>query len=123
MVSGIPFALIELISGGDGGSMKSAKIFKLFRFLKLGRLLKFEKILQNLDVETLDYIQDFLQVSLALEVRNLGPNPQMANCQLPKKSSTSAAKKSNSCKARFKIVFSTRGSCAGPFCSAQHGPT
>eukprot|EP00614_Pseudopedinella_elastica_P009436 CAMPEP_0172599062 /NCGR_PEP_ID=MMETSP1068-20121228/19154_1 /TAXON_ID=35684 /ORGANISM="Pseudopedinella elastica, Strain CCMP716" /LENGTH=747 /DNA_ID=CAMNT_0013399195 /DNA_START=167 /DNA_END=2406 /DNA_ORIENTATION=+ len=61
VVSGVPFALLELISGNDseGGALKSAKSLKLLRFLKLGRLLKMEKILSNLDRDILDYIEDF----------------------------------------------------------------
>ena len=63
VVSGVPFSLIELIlssntSGTD--SLKSIKSLKLLRFLKLGRLLKIEKILSNLDRDTLDRIEDFL---------------------------------------------------------------
>jgi hypothetical protein len=63
VVSGVPFALIELlISGGCGDSpLKSAKALKLLRFLKLGRLLKMEKILSSLDRDTLDVIEDFFQ--------------------------------------------------------------
>ena len=71
VVSGVPFAAIELIlngggSGADGGgagALKNVKILKLLRFLKLGRLLKLEKILSNLDRDALDRIEDFLQVS------------------------------------------------------------
>lgn len=70
VVSGIPFALIEIIlsaleggstdaSGSGGGQLKSLKSLKLLRFLKLGRLLKLEKILSSLDRDTLDRIQDF----------------------------------------------------------------
>ena len=63
-VSGIPFAALELIlssgsEGGDTGSLSSIKALKLLRFLKLGRLLKVEKILSNLDRDTLDDIEDF----------------------------------------------------------------
>jgi hypothetical protein len=63
VVSGVPFALLELVmSGGSGdSSLKSAKSLKLLRFLKLGRLLKMEKILSNLDRDTLDIIEDFFQ--------------------------------------------------------------
>ena len=71
VVSGIPFALIEIILGAmteadsseggssGGGQLKSAKSLKLLRFLKLGRLLKLEKILSSLDRDTLDRIEDF----------------------------------------------------------------
>jgi hypothetical protein len=73
VISGVPFALIELIlgelAGGDddgsggsstgGGQLKSLKSLKLLRFLKLGRLLKLEKILSSLDQDTLDRIEDF----------------------------------------------------------------
>lgn len=64
VVSGIPFALIELLLNSDtnAGSLKSIKSLKLLRFLKLGRLLKLDKILSNLDRETLDRIEDFLNV-------------------------------------------------------------
>ena len=66
VVSGVPFALIELLMAASGGSdavnqLKSAKALKLLRFLKLGRLLKLEKILGNLDMDTLDTIEDFMQ--------------------------------------------------------------
>jgi len=37
------------------------KALKLLRFLKLGRLLKLSKILGNLDRDTLDKIEDFMQ--------------------------------------------------------------
>ena len=74
--SGIPFAAIELtlIGGaatkevttarGDGADVQKFKILKaikLLRFLKLGRLLKVEKILSNLDRDTMDLIAEFLQ--------------------------------------------------------------
>jgi hypothetical protein len=69
VVSGVPFAAIELILNGGGsggesgaGALKNAKLLKLLRFLKLGRLLKVEKILGNLNRDTLDRIEDFLQV-------------------------------------------------------------
>lgn len=70
VVSGVPFAAIELILNGGGsgsgdsgaGALKNAKLLKLLRFLKLGRLLKIEKILGNLNRDTLDRIEDFLQV-------------------------------------------------------------
>ena len=65
VVSGVPFALLDLImnSGTDNtGSLKSAKTLKLLRFLKLGRLLKIDKILSGLDRETLDIIEDTLNV-------------------------------------------------------------
>ena len=55
VISGVPFALIELTTG-EGSSLKSAKTLKLLRFLKLGRLLKMEKILSNLDRDTLDKV-------------------------------------------------------------------
>jgi len=63
VVSGIPFALLDLVmSNGSGDSpLKSAKVLKLLRFLKLGRLLKLEKILSNLDRDTLDLLEDFFQ--------------------------------------------------------------
>ena len=41
--------------------MKAMKSLKLLRFLKLGRLLKLSKILGNLDRDTLDKIEDFMQ--------------------------------------------------------------
>ena len=47
--------------GGAAGSMKALKSLKLLRFLKLGRLLKIDKILSNLDRDTLDKLEDFLQ--------------------------------------------------------------
>jgi hypothetical protein len=56
VVSGIPFALIELVSGNGAGALSSIKSMKLLRFLKLGRLLKMEKILSNLDRDTLDKV-------------------------------------------------------------------
>lgn len=67
LVSGIPFALLEVAagnqkaSGGPMASLKSIKSLKLLRFLKLGRLLKLDKILTNLDRDTKDCIEDFLQ--------------------------------------------------------------
>jgi hypothetical protein len=63
IVSGIPFALIDRImgSGGSGGALKAMKSLKLLRFLKLGRLFKLEKILSNLDRDTLDKLEDFIQ--------------------------------------------------------------
>ena len=63
IVSGIPFALLDLVfsSSGNIKILKTAKSLRLLRFLKLGRLLKIEKILSNLDRDTLDYIEDFLQ--------------------------------------------------------------
>jgi hypothetical protein len=62
VVSGIPFPLIEIIVGDEtNGSLSSLKSLKILRFAKLGRLLKLEKILSNLDRETLDNIEDFLQ--------------------------------------------------------------
>jgi len=66
VVSGVPFALVDLLQGGgegtgSAGALKSAKVLKLLRFLKLGRLLKVEKILSNLDRDTLDRVEDFLQ--------------------------------------------------------------
>jgi hypothetical protein len=70
VISGIPFALFDLIMQGEsssGGVLKSAKTLKVLRFLKLGRLLKFEKILSNLDRDTKDTIEDFFQVSIAKE--------------------------------------------------------
>ena len=72
VVSGIPFALLELLMGSDSsaggaGSVKSAKILKLLRFLKLGRLLKFEKIISTLDRDTLDYLEDFFQVGTVVQ--------------------------------------------------------
>jgi len=73
VVSGIPFALLDLImnSGTDNaGSLKSAKTLKLLRFLKLGRLLKIDKILSGLDRETLDIIEDFLNVSSIIFLLN-----------------------------------------------------
>ena len=63
VVSGVPFALIELLMTGTPGALKSAKSLKLLRFLKLGRLLKMEKILSNLDQDTMDLIEDFFQVN------------------------------------------------------------
>jgi len=71
VVSGIPFALIEIIlgemSGGSsdadtssGKQLKSLKSLKLLRFLKLGRLLKLQKIMSSLDRDTLDRIEDFI---------------------------------------------------------------
>mmetsp|Transcript_9926 Transcript_9926/g.22814 ORF Transcript_9926/g.22814 Transcript_9926/m.22814 type:complete len:504 (-) Transcript_9926:1962-3473(-) len=77
LVSGIPFALIELMSGGGSGAgaFKGAKVLKLLRFLKLGRLLKVEKILSNLDRDTLDRLEDFLQdqeTRSAILLANLG---------------------------------------------------
>ena len=65
-MSGIPFALIELIfptdgTNGSSGVFKAMKALKLLRFLKLGRLLKLSKILGNLDRDTLDKIEDFMQ--------------------------------------------------------------
>jgi len=64
VVSGIPFALIEILldSATNAASLKSISSLKLLRFLKLGRLLKLDKILSNLDRETLDRIEDFLNV-------------------------------------------------------------
>lgn len=63
VVSGIPFALLDLVfsSSGNVKILKTAKSLRLLRFLKLGRLLKIEKILSNLDRDTLDHIEDFLQ--------------------------------------------------------------
>jgi hypothetical protein len=61
VISGVPFGLLELIMSGDAGALKSAKSLKLLRFLKLGRLLKMDKILSNLDQDTLDHIEDFFQ--------------------------------------------------------------
>jgi len=63
IVSGIPFALIDRImgTGGSGGALKAMKSLKLLRFLKLGRLFKLEKILSNLDRDTLDKLEDFMQ--------------------------------------------------------------
>jgi hypothetical protein len=70
VISGIPFPLIEIIitaagGGGDGeeggSSFNAIKSLKILRFFKLGRLLKLEKILSNLDRETLDNLADFLQ--------------------------------------------------------------
>jgi len=62
VVSGVPFALIDLVTSGTGnaGALKSAKSLRLLRFLKLGRLLKMEKILSNLDRDTQDRIEDFI---------------------------------------------------------------
>ena len=73
VVSGVPFAAIELIieasssggvsddhGGSSTGALSSAKSAKLLRFLKLGRLLKIEKILSNLDREMKDNIEDFI---------------------------------------------------------------
>ena len=62
VVSGIPFGLIELImqsSTGDASTLKLLKSVRLIRFLKLGRLLKVEKIMSNLDRDTLDQLEDF----------------------------------------------------------------
>ena len=56
VASGIPFALLELVfvaSLGDASTLKIVKALRLVRFLKLGRLLKVEKILSNLDRDTL----------------------------------------------------------------------
>ena len=56
IASGIPFALLELVflaSLGDASTLKIVKSLRLIRFLKLGRLLKVEKILSNLDRDTL----------------------------------------------------------------------
>lgn len=65
IVSGVPFAALELIieatnegitdaSGkSSSGALSSAKSLKLLRFLKLGRLFKIEKILSNLDRDSL----------------------------------------------------------------------
>ena len=61
VVSGVPFALIEIVSGSGTSALKSAKTLKLLRFLKLGRLFKLEKILSTLDRDTLDMIEDFFQ--------------------------------------------------------------
>ena len=61
VISGVPFGLLELIMSGDAGALKSAKSLKLLRFLKLGRLLKMDKILSNLDQDTMDHIEDFFQ--------------------------------------------------------------
>jgi len=61
VISGIPFALIELLVSSDPGALKSLKVLKILRFLKLGRLLKFEKIISNLDRDTIDYIADIMQ--------------------------------------------------------------
>jgi len=72
VVSGVPFAAIDLIieassggvsddhGGSSTGALSSAKSAKLLRFLKLGRLLKIEKILSNLDREMKDNIEDFI---------------------------------------------------------------
>jgi len=64
VVSGVPFAAIELIATGGKGSegsdpLGAIKSLKLIRFLKLGRLLKMEKILSSLDRDVLDTIEDF----------------------------------------------------------------
>jgi len=61
VISGIPFALIELLASSDPGALKSLKVLKLLRFLKLGRLLKFEKIISNLDRDSIDSIADVMQ--------------------------------------------------------------
>jgi len=63
VVSGIPFALIELVSGNGAGALSSIKSMKLLRFLKLGRLLKMEKILSNLDRDTLDKVCILMHLS------------------------------------------------------------
>jgi hypothetical protein len=76
-VSGVPFAALQLlieathnggITRGDsenttGSSLSSAKSVKFLRFLKLGRIFKIEKILSNLDRDTYDRIEDFMQSS------------------------------------------------------------
>jgi len=56
--------IIGLAGGGnnqDSNSFNAVKSLKILRFVKLGRLLKLEKILANLDRETLDNLEDFLQ--------------------------------------------------------------
>jgi hypothetical protein len=56
VASGIPFSLLELVflaSPGNASTLKIVKALRLIRFLKLGRLLKVEKILSNLDRDTL----------------------------------------------------------------------
>jgi hypothetical protein len=63
-VSGIPFSLFELLfaaNASDASALKSIKTLRIVRFLKLGRILKVEKILSNLDRDTLDRLEDFLQ--------------------------------------------------------------
>ena len=61
VISGIPFALLEILLDSDGGGLGGLKAAKILRFLKLGRLLKMNKILTNLDRDTQDRIADFLQ--------------------------------------------------------------
>ena len=64
--------------------LKTAKSLRLLRFLKLGRLLKIEKILSNLDRDTLDHIEDFLQegstrsalLMISLALKTVGNSPQ-----------------------------------------------
>jgi hypothetical protein len=61
-LSGIPFALIELLFTADTSSanaLKSIKTLRIIRFLKLGRLLKLEKIMANIDRDLIDRIEDF----------------------------------------------------------------
>ena len=64
IISGVPFALIELLFNESGGasSLKVIKVMRLLRFLKLTRLLKVEKVLGSLDRDHLDYIEDFFQM-------------------------------------------------------------
>jgi|MDSY01.1.fsa_nt_gb hypothetical protein len=86
VVSGIPFALLDLVfaSSGNVKILKTAKSLRLLRFLKLGRLLKIEKILSNLDRDTLDHIEDFLQegstrsalLMISLALKTVGNSPQ-----------------------------------------------
>jgi len=61
-VSGIPFALIELLfasNTSNASALKSIKTLRIIRFLKLGRLLKLEKIMSNMDRDVVDRIEDF----------------------------------------------------------------
>jgi len=71
VVSSVPFLFIELLlnSSTKGGFLKGIKTLKLLRFLKLGRLLRLDKIFSSLNRETLDIIDDFLNVCLLLNYR------------------------------------------------------
>eukprot|EP00614_Pseudopedinella_elastica_P009557 CAMPEP_0172607538 /NCGR_PEP_ID=MMETSP1068-20121228/27690_1 /TAXON_ID=35684 /ORGANISM="Pseudopedinella elastica, Strain CCMP716" /LENGTH=935 /DNA_ID=CAMNT_0013410567 /DNA_START=183 /DNA_END=2990 /DNA_ORIENTATION=- len=64
--SGIPFALIDLISGGESTSnaapLKMLKSLRLLRFVKLMNLFKLSDILATLDDDSIDRIEDFVML-------------------------------------------------------------
>jgi len=56
---------VFLASLGDASTLKIVKSLRLIRFLKLGRLLKVEKILSNLDRDTLGICYLFKHFALS----------------------------------------------------------